>query len=245
MVAMVGTPRAKTHSALASPSRVTLIDHIRAADGPLDAHQLARECQLHVTTVRFHLDALMSAGLITSRTASSSGRGRPRLLYSPVSRMTPEEDDGYVTLARLLVRALTGAPDLDAAERAEIAGYDWAAATMTGTVDGGSAHTLHEVADKINALFTELGFESDFTPAADTQDLDITLHSCPFGAVARENPDIVCRIHLGLLRGVLDRLGAGGHHSEVEPWVTPTACRARVSHAVETAANRPDTHPTL
>ncbi len=223
---MAASSRAKTHSALASPSRVALLDHIRGADEPLDAHRLADECELHVTTVRFHLDALIGAGLITSRPAPSNGRGRPRLIYSPVAQARPEEEDPYIELSRLLLIALDAEDGATAAEKAEIAGYRWAEQSLNGSAPDDLRADLPTAAGKINALFTELGFEADYTTDDAARTAEITLNDCPFGAVAREKPGIVCRIHMGLLRGALDRLGVDGHTEEIEPWVTPTTCRA-------------------
>lgn len=232
---MAASSRARTHSALASPSRVALLDHIRAADDALDAHRLADECGLHVTTVRFHLDALISAGLITSRPAPSNGRGRPRLLYSPVAQVKPENEDPYVELSRLLLKALEAPDTASAGERAEYAGYEWAVESLNGTPVDSRPARLNGVAAKINALFTELGFESDQGPDATDESADITLHDCPFGAVARENPGVVCRIHLGLLRGALDHLGAGDYSAQIEPWVTPSLCHASIRKDTPTA----------
>ncbi len=250
---MAATSRARTHSALASPSRVELLDHIRSAGKPLDAHRLADECGLHVTTVRFHLDALINAGLLTSRSAPSNGRGRPRLLYEPVSQVAHGQDDPYVELSRLLVTALNAPEGESAGERAEAAGYSWAvqslgaedekagedgdaagsddaSAQAGGTNGKRTVAPLRGVTAKINALFTELGFESDYDTSPDDASSELTLHACPFDTVAKENPAIVCRIHLGLLRGALDHLGLDGHTARVEPWVTPTACKALVGH---------------
>lgn len=234
---MAASPRAKTHSALASPSRVALIDRIRSAADPLDAHQLSEQCNLHVTTVRFHLDALINAGLITSKSAPSRGRGRPRLLYSPVMHGDGGAHDGYEDLSWLLLRALSGESHAGPVTRAEAAGYEWAedhlADAEASPAPGG--HELESAAPKINAFFTELGFEPDMTAAPPQGDLEFTLHSCPFHDAAYEYPGIVCNIHLGLLRGALDRFGADGHPAHIEPWATPTVCRAQVTGTPEPA----------
>ena len=58
-----GTARAvSVHEALSVPVRARLLDLLEER-GPRDAHQLAADLQLHVTTVRFHLDVLAAAGL--------------------------------------------------------------------------------------------------------------------------------------------------------------------------------------
>src|SRR5699024_5090196 len=119
MAGMGSTERAKTHSALSSPSRVALLQELRAADGPVDAHQLAASCDLHVTTVRFHLTALVEAGLVDTDRAPAVGRGRPRLLYRPVSRFdTGQADDPYLQIARVLAEAWNQDLPGDPAERA-------------------------------------------------------------------------------------------------------------------------------
>ncbi len=58
----------------------------------------------------------------------------------------------------------------------------------------------------------------------------ISLHACPFRAVAREHPDVVCAIHLGLLRGSLERLGARVS-SRLRPFVEPDLCVAEITTA--------------
>lgn len=225
MVAMVATNRAKTHSALSSPSRVALINELRASDGPVDAHQLAERSGLHVTTVRFHLEALITAGLVTSTTAPSSGRGRPRLLYDAVSQMSPSPDeDTYLQLSRVMARSWAAEFQGSPAERAEQAGREWAKSSIPEHESG--ARPLAQVAAEVNAMFTEIGFEPQMINAADG--VEFELHACPFGAVAAEHPEIVCNIHVGLLRGTLERLAGEGYTAKITPWVTPTMCQAAI-----------------
>lgn len=225
MVVMAATNRAKTHSALSSPSRVALINELRTADGPMDAHQLSEICGLHVTTVRFHLEALITAGLVASTTAPSNGRGRPRLLYRAVSQMaqTPEEDS-YLQLSRMMARSWSSDFDGTPAERAEQAGREWAMNSITDQEP--SPRPLGQVAAEVNALFTEVGFEPELL---DTEDgIEFELHACPFGAVASEHPEIVCNIHLGLLRGTIERLAGEGYKAKITPWVKPNMCQAAI-----------------
>ena len=73
---------------LASPVRRRIVDALVAVD-PVDdpaaartAAELAAEVGLHVTTVRFHLDQLVAAGLVDVRgPAARAGAGRPRKFY--------------------------------------------------------------------------------------------------------------------------------------------------------------------
>lgn len=231
MGAMASTNRAKTHSALSSPSRVALINELRTADGPVDAHHLAQTCGLHVTTVRFHLEALITAGLVAATTAASSGRGRPRLIYSAVSQMAHEpegvEAKAYLQLARLMAQSWAADPGGNPTERAEKAGLEWAKSSIPEREPGERA--LGQVAAEVNALFTEIGFEPELLETADG--VEFELHACPFGVIASEHPEIVCNIHLGLLRGSLERLTGDGYHARITPWATPTMCKAAVRHS--------------
>ncbi len=235
MIAMAASNRAKTHSALSSPSRVSLINELRKADGPVDAHQLSEDCGLHVTTVRFHLEALINAGLVASATAPSNGRGRPRLIYSPVSQMGPErEDNAYLTLSRMMARSWASDFDGSPAERAENAGREWAKSSIPEREQ--APRPLGQVTAEVNALFTEIGFEPKML---DTDEgVAFELHACPFGAIAAEHPEIVCNIHLGLLRGAMERLTGSGHQAKITPWATPTMCQATMVFDQNTQDNR-------
>ncbi|WP_024796034.1 helix-turn-helix transcriptional regulator [Tomitella biformata] len=233
---MAATNRAKTHSALSSPSRVALINELRTAGGPLDAHQLSEICGLHVTTVRFHLEALITAGLVASTTAPSNGRGRPRLLYSSVSQMAQtSEEDSYLQLSRLMAQSWASNTGGTPAERAEQAGREWAKSSISESEAG--QRPLVQVAAEVNAMFTEIGFEPELLDTADG--IHFELHACPFGAIAAEHPEIVCNIHLGLLRGTIERLTRVGYQAKITPWATPTMCQAAVlpNESAESGSN--------
>lgn len=54
------------------------------------------------------------------------------------------------------------------------------------------------------SVFREAGFE----PAVDVGSHTVALHRCPFRELAAEHPDVVCGMHLGLLTGLLEQIGA-------------------------------------
>ncbi len=227
--------RHRAHEALAVPSRVRLLDVLRAGGRPMDVRELAAACDLHVSTVRFHLDVLTRAGLVRSHPAPPAGRGRPPLRYSPASHgshpggtrtSAPDgsEHGGYEMLAAVLAGHLADTP----AERtrlAERAGREMA------REQGFSAlrvpdPTAEESVAQVSGLFTELGFEPEVT--ADGGGLQIRLHACPFRSVAAEHPEVVCALHLGLLRGALADLGAPVTATALRPFVEPHLCVAEI-----------------
>ena len=72
------------HAVLASPVRRDALAVLRAAPGPLTATALAEHLDLHVTTVRFHLDQLERVGLVARESEHSGRPGRPAAAYRAV-----------------------------------------------------------------------------------------------------------------------------------------------------------------
>lgn len=218
------TPPAQTHLALASRRRRRLLELLRAGEAPRDAQELAAATGLHVTTVRFHLDLLRRAGLVDSHSQLRGTRGRPRTVYTAVNHA---EAGGYPALTRLLAAHLADTPEARAV-RAEQAGMDWAA-EFTAETDRSSQVDAYEAARTVTRLFAELGFDPELV--GEEEDRQIRLHACPFRDAARANPEVVCSVHLGLLRGTLTRLGAPPTTAKLLPFVEPELCLAHLRPA--------------
>jgi predicted ArsR family transcriptional regulator len=211
-----------------------LLDALRTSDRPLDVRELAAASGLHVTTARFHLDVLTDAGLVTSHFGQSGTRGRPRRLYSPASRaVSAGGHTGYELLSEILAAHWAGSRD-ERAQRAEQAGWAWAGQRQAGHRDPGptvAAATLGEAAVRVNVVFAEVGFDPELV--RDSETLQIRLHACPFRAVAVTHPEVVCSIHLGLLRRTLADVGAPPHSVALQPFVQPHLCLARIAPAAQ------------
>lgn len=186
----------------------------------MDVVALAAAVGLHVTTARFHLDVLERAGLIR-RTAQKAGRpGRPRHLYTVTAGAEP--GDGHRQLAQALADVLITDPD--AGPRwAERAGRRWAERQVPA--EGGLS--WEEGTRRVGDLFERVGFAPRMVDDAAERHLE--LNACPFRELARAYPEIVCTVHLGLLRGSLDRLGvATAETAGLRPFVEPELCVADV-----------------
>jgi predicted ArsR family transcriptional regulator len=228
--------RERTHGALAVASRVRLLEVLRAADKPLDARELAMASRLHVSTVRFHLEVLARAGLVRSEPERGGRRGRPRRLYSSASGAGGATTSGhYQLLARTLAAHWAGTPD-ERARSAERAGYAVASEHRLGG-QGASGLTAADAVGRISGLFAELGFDPDV--ATEGEEFELRLHACPFQDVAAEHPEVVCALHLGLLRGALAELDAPAAVRELRPFVEPHLCVARISPAERSGRERP------
>ena len=213
---------------------------VREHHGPVDAFNLASQTGLHVTTVRFHLDALCDDGAITRTRLNRPGAGRPRTGYIAV-----EERLDYRILAEVLAMEL-GQSSETRTRRAQHAGKQWAArlAARQDAADGplqtGADDTLEQVASRITTAFTTMGFAPELSAGSgrrSQREQTIRLHACPVRDLARSHPEVVCALHLGLLQGMLaDPTGAGRRRksapalsARLAPLVEPELCVARLS----------------
>jgi predicted ArsR family transcriptional regulator len=201
-----------------SDSRQAVVDALRRADDPLTLSALSEATGLHSNTLREHLDALMAHGIVRRSSAAPTGRGRPAGLYEAVDDPVPARVMEYAGLASALAGVIA-AGSRDPASDATAAGERWGAdlARTAGAPRraGAQAARTHLV-----ALLDDLGF----APEPDARAKDTRLTRCPLLRAAREHPDIVCAVHLGIVRGALDEWGSARHDVSLHPFSEPGAC---------------------
>lgn len=213
------------------------------------AQELAEVVGLHLTTVRFHLDQMVAAGLLTSvQAAPSGGAGRPRKLYAvpavPMAAPTdPEALRAYAVLDEILSRAsrtsaaASGPPSLDQSPTALVqSGWQWAtehvARVATDVAAGGPATTPGAWLGKVGVVMDLLvgwGHAPEVRTTPGGRQTDILLRDCPFLALAKDQPHLVCGVHRGLLRGALDALGEETAALDLEPLVDHRTCHAHLT----------------
>ncbi|MBC2868356.1 helix-turn-helix transcriptional regulator [Streptomyces mexicanus] len=211
-----------------SPRRREVLEVLRAAVGPLGVAETAARIGVHPNTVRFHLDALVADGLVERRTAEPSGPGRPRTVYAPRPGMDRGGTRGYRLLAQVLLGGL-------AAQGSEAR----TAATEAGRAFGhhlidppppGHRPTAGESAARLVALLGDLGFDpAPEAPGGSGPPRRIRLRHCPFLELAEEHGDLVCSVHLGLMRGALAALDAPLTATGLEPFARPDSCLAHLA----------------
>ncbi|WP_104163983.1 metalloregulator ArsR/SmtB family transcription factor [Cryobacterium sp. N22] len=226
---MVSTDQSDArHAALASEPRRRVLGLLTAAAGPLDAVTVAAGIGLHVTTARFHLEQLEAAGLVERRVARAGQRGRPHVLFSPVAAPLPAED-----AQQQLTQALASVIGEDAdggRARSVRAGERWSAqypavadADAPPGATGGASATGEPgtgIVPPLLRVLTEIGFEPQLRADENT----IALPACPFRAEARQNPDVVCSVHLGLIKGLVRERGHDASGIRLLPFVQPHLC---------------------
>lgn len=217
---------------LTSPVRRSIVDaladHGGGDAGPdeMTAGQLADLLDLHVTTVRFHLDQLVAAGLVAADFTKRFGVGRPRKVYS----LAPGAlDDPAPHPALQILTALLADSFGSEATPAE-AGAHWAhqhvPADGTGPAES-AGQWLTKVGKMIDVLH-DWGYTPDLTTSEGGRTCRIDLVRCPFLDLARTNPAVVCGIHRGLIKGAMEQLGESHTQVSLEPFVEPDRCQALV-----------------
>jgi predicted ArsR family transcriptional regulator len=214
----------RRHRALADPSRARILAEL-SDQGPLDARELADRVGLHVNTVRVHVNALAEAGLVESETLPPQGRGRPRVAYRASAAAGDEGGRRYRLLAEILT-ALVARFGPDATEQLEEIGEAWG----HYLVDAPPPYA--ELADddaveRLVGLLAEIGFQPHIEESG--RGRRILMRPCPFLELARAHQDVICPIHLGLIRGALAALGATTRATKLEPFVRHDRCVARLS----------------
>lgn len=212
-----GTERART------ASRRRVLGVVRATTGGCGIPEVARQTDLHPNTVRFHLERLEQDGLVSRHVRRNGQPGRPPSTYTanPVPDAGREHRE-FAQLAEVLAQLVAGEPDARAA--AIEAGRSWGLA-RTADPDGGT-----DAADALDVLTTaldEIGFVPEVRPAS--EGATIVQRHCPFLEVAQNHQDVVCAVHLGLMRGVLERVGAPVAAKSLVPFASSAGCEAQLT----------------
>ena len=213
----IDTPR---HRALGSASRVTILRLVRDAAEGMTAGDVAAATGQHLSTTRAHLDRLVEAGLLVKARASGGLPGRPAWRYRATA--TDPAPAPYRALAAALLDHLPrDAGDNRAA--AGSVGHDWGRQLAAGLSDH------DDPLDAVTAALDGLGFSPQRRPAEPGAAIvEVHLRTCPFLELVGQNPDAMCGLHAGVIRGVLAARGVTGDGTVLEPFGAPHACVARV-----------------
>lgn len=188
-----------------APSRRRLLELLKRR-GPSSAAELARALRLTVATVREHLEALGSLGLVRRAGSRRAGRGRPTVLWSLAAGADPlfPETQGPVLaeLVRMLV-AEGAEPRIERFLRERLAARRGVVAARLEGLEG--AARLREVAK----VLSEDGFLAEIEPRRKGHAPVLRLCHCPVRDLV-DATRIPCRLELGyvadLLGADLDRL---------------------------------------
>lgn len=198
--------------------------YVRSHPGPLSRDDVARAVGVSRKLAAFHLDKLADEGLLTYRYERPPGRsgpgaGRPAKVYEPsdveVEVSIPARR--YDLLGTMLLDAIeTGSPG-GRQHALEVAGQ---AGRRLGE-DVRRARRLRPPGpERTLAVAEEVLGDIGFEPVSDAG--EIQLRNCPFSALARHAPDVVCSLNQAFIAGLVR--GLGNQTVEVALEAAPGRC---------------------
>jgi predicted ArsR family transcriptional regulator len=219
---------ATEEGAVRGHSRADVLAMLRAADQPVGVREIAQRAGLHQNTARFHLEALVAAGLAARETEGRDTPGRPRVGY----RATQAPSAGprrFRLLAEMLASLIDGTMPEPAAA-AEGAGREWGE-YLTEQPPPFQRLEAPEAVAKLASALAELDFAPDVEADDDGGRYLVNLRQCPFREVAEKHQQVICALHLGLMRGALTRMRAPVTAERLDPFVEPRRCVAVLTTA--------------
>lgn len=184
---------------LASATGAAVFNALSDHREPMATEALAGRLGLHPNSVRYQLAKLACAGLV-ERESVPGPRGRPHHEWSIAPDAAPanEPPAAYAELAAFLSDAIDSQPG--AAERVEAAGREIGRG-IAPNADHGTA------ADVLEHALAAMGFAPDRGDVK--RRTRFTLHNCPYLEVAKRNPGVVCTLHRGIARGLVEAAEPG------------------------------------
>ena len=192
-------------------SRAHVLDLLRAAGSPAGVRDIADQAGLHPNTARFHLDALVDAGLAARAPKERTTPGRPSM-----GRRR------YRLLAEMLTSLIAGMLPKPG-EAAEEAGREWGR-YLTEPPPPYQRLDAGEAVERLTATLAEIGFAPE--AVTDGTQYQLRLRQCPFREVAENHQDVVCQLHLGLMQGALAQMRAPVTADRLQPFAEPSLCIA-------------------
>ena len=188
-------------------SRTRLLSTLRGADRAMRVDELCAAVGLSANAVRFQLARLVAAGAVREEHPPATGPGRPPAAYRAVPEEAVDDAAAYRSLARVLGDALGS---LATPEEVAEVGERWARhhRQLNTTPDAGPSTVL----ERVVTLLDDLGF----APEASADGSTVALHRCAYSQLATEQPEVVCALHLGMVRGAI-----GDQADDVRLGLTP------------------------
>ena len=205
----------KALGVLDEPTRRRLYLFVRAATHPVTRDEGAAHARISRKLAAFHLDRLVDAGLLVPGPPPRlhrRQRGRARKTYEPsgLALDVSFPPRHYDLAGDLLATAIQSCgPDERPADAALRVASE--RGRRLGAAARHASPTTRTLATRELAMLADQGYE----PVR--HEGRILLRSCPFDAVARSAPELVCGMNRALLEGALRGIGDSGAEAVLEP----------------------------
>ena len=213
--------------------RAQVLAVLQHADEPFTVNDIADQVGLHPNTARFHLDGLVEQGLAQRDAEQRDVPGRPRALYTATADSPHTGRRSYRLLAEILTSYLA-THTKDPGQGALNAGEAWGRFLTDRPLPFRRVDASAATKQLVDTL-ADIGFAPEAVTAG--RERQILLHHCPFRETAEEHREVVCSVHLGLMRGMLAELDAPVEARRLDPFVEPNLCVTRLTNR-QRASNR-------
>jgi predicted ArsR family transcriptional regulator len=247
-IAPPGGAPVESVAVLADEQRRRMYGFARRARRPVTREEAAADAGISAKLAAFHLDKLVSAGLLRARYENPGGIrkvGRKPKVYEPTGTdirvSIPERRPDVI--AEILIDAVLAEEPGEGARAAALRtargrGAELGACRRDRTRPGRLGPERSITASE--AMLEEHGFEPDrHSPTG------LRLLNCPFHALAARSPELVCGINHAFLAGYLEGLEASGVEAVLAPG--PGRCcvelRARARGGTDRGATDRDGTP--
>jgi len=207
-------------AALGEPVRRALYLYVASQDHDVTRDEAADALKITRSLAVFHLDKLVTEGLLTAQHRRLTGRtgpgaGRPSKLYRRSSQefhvsLPPRS---YEFAARIFAHALEDSRSVEAIAALREGAHRFgkhlgAEAHESARSSTDRAHLI----DAAQALLHAYGFQ----PQRGT-DGALQLRNCPFHMLALKHRELVCGMNLALMQGLVDGLPMSGIEAVLDP----------------------------
>jgi len=214
-----------TAALLAEPVRRALYEHVAGRDEPVDRDAAAAATGIGRPLAAFHLDRLVTGGLLEVEYRRRSGRtgpgaGRPAKFYRRARGLDVELSlpaRRYRLAAEILAEGLDRRPDDPAHDEVRAAARERGEAlgtTATARAESGRPRPRRSHKAARRELLAVLATEG-FEPVDDGR--EIRLRNCPFDVLATEHRGLTCSMNLALLEGLTSGIGDAGLQAVARP----------------------------
>lgn len=198
---------------LQDPVRAALYRFVVGKDREVSRNEAAAAVDVQRGVAAFHLDKLANAGLLEVSFRRLGGRtgpgaGRPAKLYRRADRevVVSVPPRAYEAAAAVLAEAVEQAgADQTLQAVAHRVGQE------SGRVRAADVGTGPADRETITDALGDLGYE----PYLDGS--HVRMRNCPFHALSRRFPPLVCGMNHALITGLLSGLGERGWHAQLDP----------------------------
>jgi predicted ArsR family transcriptional regulator len=207
-----GEQLAQVSTALADPTRREIMQYVLDSDAPLSAQQVAQYFGLHVNAARMHLDKLVKGGLLRVIRRRDSRGGRPAHLYyeNEEDREILFPSRCYKILAEIFLAVMSDNRSRKLSSRLEMeaarAGREEGLRGSSPLARIGRGASLEDTVEAWLADAKRRGLKARLARDPEMP-CRINFLSCPFGDLAKEDPELLCPLHRGIEEGLLSLAG--------------------------------------